>query len=99
MKYPHDELIRAWLDGRTVQYRNGDHWRDIEAAATVDKMPHFYRDGAYRLKPEVFRVRHALMRTGVGTSVLTVHSLVEEKDVAASPHFARWLDDWTELHA
>jgi len=99
MPHPHDALIRAWLDGQTVQYLDGQLWRNIEPPAAVDKMPHFYSDQKYRLAPQVFRVRHALMRASSGPWVTMVTNLAEETTISQRPHFVRWLDDWTELQA
>lgn len=102
MTYPHDPLIRAWLDGKAVQYRaiDSDLWLDIEPAATARKLPHFYADGSteYRLKPVTVRYRVALLgNLPLGYWTNTVESLLDERDLTASPDFIRWLTDWIEV--
>ena len=106
MTYPHDELIRAWLDGQAVQYLDTSAsgeliWIDMPSPDKADKLPHFYRTDQYRLKPQTFRVRHALMRSKASSYswVATAHDLTEESVVAGESAFIKWLDDWTELTA
>jgi len=99
MNHPHDPLIRAWLDGRAVQYMDGDRWVDIEPAATIVKCPHFYRDCAYRLKPLTIRVRNAVMIDGGKAWVVACNTLEEERMTASHPNFARWAGDWQDLIA
>lgn len=101
MTYPHDPLIRVWLDGKAVQYRaiDSDLWLDIEPAATARKLPHFYADGSteYRLKPVTVRYRVALVEP-VGTiATVSVSTLEGERQVAAAKGFIRWLTDWIEV--
>jgi hypothetical protein len=101
-RHPHDSLIRAWLDGRTVQYFDAASglWVDIEPASSVDKLPHFYRDGTpYRIKPVVVRVRNAIMRDGARAWVVACNTIQEERMTGEHPNFARWLDDWKEFEA
>ncbi len=106
MTYPHDELIRAWLDGQAVQYLDKSQsgeliWMDMPSPDKADKLPHFYRTDQYRLKPQTVRVRHALMRSKVGGStwINTATDMVEESVISKEVSFIKWLDDWTELTA
>ena len=93
MTYKHDTLIRAWLDGKTVQYRNGLLWVDMPSVSEATKMPHFYQCDEYRLKPIEIRVRLALLKN-YRTAV--VHSLEEEIVIERTPSFLRWMSDWEE---
>ncbi len=102
-KYPHDALVRAWLDGKTLQYLDGDVWIDIAGRDTADKMPHLYRTGTdYRVKPVTVRYRVALFEP-VGMagsySAVATSSLVGERELRACDGFVRWLTDWTEVQA
>lgn len=90
-KHPHDELIRAWLDGRPVQYRQGDLWLDLEPASTVNKLPHFYRDWEYRRKPEVLRLRVWQDDDG---GLHTVTSQRDEFIASGAPTFRQWVSEW-----
>ena len=52
MKYKHDEVIRAWLDGKTVQVLDGDDWKDCAPFNGLFYLPDFHVDWEYRIKPE-----------------------------------------------
>ena len=100
-KYPHDELVRAWLDGKTLQYLDGDVWIDIPNANVADKLPHLYRSSTgYRIKPVMVRYRVALLAQSNGEHCpAAVDSLQEEHRLQGRPGFVRWLTDWTEVLA
>ncbi len=44
-KHKHCELIKAWADGRTIQYNDGEDWVDCE-------IPKWFPANVYRVKPE-----------------------------------------------
>lgn len=94
-KYPHDALVRAWLDGQVVEYKVEGAWHPLPARDTVSKMPHFYATQFYRLQPFMARTRLAQ----VGDRAVLVQSLQEETTVAADPKFHQWLTEWTEVTA
>lgn len=51
-KYKHDAIVRAWLDGKTVQTLSGQDWQDIAPTpTTANVMPYFSADRVYRIKP------------------------------------------------
>ena len=96
-KHPHDPLIRAWLDGKTVQYRaETGVWVDLSGPDEVHKSPHWYADSEYRLKPVTVRYRLWLAhddRAHLSTSLA-------QADVAEKlPSFRTWLTDWTAVTA
>jgi len=93
MTYKHDALVRAWLNGETVQYRNGLLWVDMPSSKDAEKLPHFYQCDEYRLKPKVIRVRLALFRSN---RVIAAHTLQEEVSLERTAGFVRWVSDWTE---
>lgn len=99
MTYPHAHILRAWLDGSSIQYRPAgtEVWIDIDPASTATKTPHLYTDGRaeYRVKPVTVRYRVALMRRGV----LVTSTLLGERSLSENAEFVRWLTDWTEVQA
>lgn len=101
-KYKHDAILRAWLDGKAIQYlpTGTDVWLDIEPAATATKTPHLYTDGRaeYRVKPVTVRYRVALM-SGAKFWTTTVDDLEEERCLVTGSNFIRWITDWIEVEA
>lgn len=57
-KHPHDAVIRAWLDGKTIQARligtmaDVSEWYDCPPVSEHGGMPGFFGDCRYRIKPE-----------------------------------------------
>lgn len=102
-KYKHDAILRAWLDGKAIQYlpTGTDVWLDIEPAETATKTPHLYTDGRaeYRIKPVTVRYRVALVRTGPVLGAHAVSSLEGERGLSTSAGFVRWITDWIEVQA
>lgn len=95
--HPHDTLIRAWLDGKTVQYKSvAGNWLDLQPPGIVEKLPHFYVTDDYRLKPTVTRYRVWLSTEGTPH----IASSLQQADVAEKrPTFACWLADWVEVES
>ncbi len=102
-KYPHDALVRAWLDGKTIQYleyiEGRNVWLDIDGPGVATKMPHFYSDFEhYRIKPVVVRYRVALLRRDDGGCFTeSVSSPEGERTMSSDSLFVRWITDWTEV--
>ncbi len=94
MTRKHDALIREWMDGRSMQYKDGDIWMDMEQYETCRKMPHWYIDGEYRPKPVTYRYKTYAKADG---SLHVVSSLEEETAVIRAGLAAKWLDDWKEV--
>jgi hypothetical protein len=101
VSHPHDLLIRSWLNGDAVQYRQlgADAWIDLEPAATVRKLPQFRTDGTseYRIKPLVIRHRVAIIKTSGRVGTESVNTVEQEAVMKKSARFVRWLTDWTEV--
>lgn len=97
MTHPQDTYIRGWMAGRPTQFRDGNLWFDLKPYATVEKMPHFYRDGEYRFKPIDVRFRVGLECTGGEYRPFIVHDLEGERVRAARPTFMEWVTDWVEV--
>jgi hypothetical protein len=91
--HKHDTLIRAWLDGKTVQFKLDGVWADLSAPEAVEKCPHFYPDSEYRLKPVTVRYRVWVDKLGAPHIAST---LMQSDTVEKLPTFGRWLHEWTE---
>ena len=91
-KHPHDTLIRAWLDGKPVQYLDpADRWVDLAAPSAVTKTPHFYPDCSYRLKPRVARYRIGTLNGRIlAADTLLDAAVLDRKGIV-------WLGDWVEV--
>lgn len=94
MAYRHDQWVRAWLDGKRIQYSDGDAWIDLLPPEAANKMPHFYVTREYRFAPRTIRMRHALMKDG---SIVLVTNLLEEAKLASDRNIDMWIDDWNEV--
>jgi hypothetical protein len=93
--YPHDAMVRAWLDGKTVQWLDvDDTWVDLAPPDAVKKMPLFYPTSKYRLKPITVRIRIGVMANGNPALAASLQQadLLERRD-----GFLRWLTDWQEF--
>lgn len=97
--YPHDALVRAWLDGKTIQYLVRGIWYDMDGPGKVDKMPHFYREGTeYRIKPVAMRYRVGLQMVGSNRPhIFAVDNIEQERVMSGRSTFIRWISDWTEV--
>jgi hypothetical protein len=92
--YKHDAIIRAWLDGKAVQYRAAaGHWVDLPPCATVEKFAHFYATDEYRLTPVTVRYRVWADKLGVPHIAST---LKQSDTVEKLPTFGRYLTEWVE---
>ena len=94
MTYPHDTLIRAWLDGKTLQFLDNGVWVDCEHVSTAAKVPHCYRNGTqYRIKPRLLRYRVYLLPS---TGQCKVATTLQDADVADKLG-AQWVGEWCEV--
>jgi hypothetical protein len=93
MTYPHDTLIRAWLDGKTLQYLDGEVWVDCEHVTVASKVPHCYRDGTeYRIRPRI--VRYRVWHHPATNQFKVATGMIEE--TVANKMGAVWLGEWCE---
>ena len=100
-KHPHDAVIRAWLDGKTIQLWSTKEgkWKDISALKEGWNL-YFSTDGQYRIKPTVIKYRMFLWKSNSGNRYVTT---VTPEEQARKPRdqwagFVRWIDtDWQEV--
>ena len=94
--FKHDAVVRAWLDGKTVQIYNHSRNRWDDLSVCVDSpysMPGFSKAHTYRIKPEVIQYKRWLGKN-LGTKkpfVGIVHPCFS--DPSHSEAFVRWIDD------
>ena len=98
MKHKHDEVIRAWLDGKTVQACHTHGWMDIVPIGEYEKMPCFSVLREYRIKPETIKYRKYIYKY-LGTLLVGVASMKSHIEASQnSPNFIRWIDtEWQEV--
>jgi len=117
MAHKYAGVIHAWADGKEIQYRYGRIVEGRIRAANEDwetylnneklgilAQPHFGdKTLEWRIKPETFRYRVALMKGDSGEywAKLVHHNEDEIKmDIENSinyPNFVKWLTDWVEV--
>lgn len=91
MTYKHHALVQAWLDSKPVQYLLDNTWVDLQLPHMVDKLPHFYVNKSYRLKPLENRTRVAMTKSGTKT----VNTLEQEFYIKNSKEFLYFVTNWT----
>ena len=54
----HKEIIKAWLDGETIELKhpNSNIWNTLEPEDTCSEMPYFSDCYHYRIKPKNIKV-------------------------------------------
>lgn len=95
-KHIHDEVIRAWLDGKTVQIHYDNNWHDIPSDI---QLPNFHTTTKYRIKPEAKKYRVALMMYGPTLRMAWYHKDAVTECVENDSSFVRWLSDWIDYEA
>jgi succinate dehydrogenase/fumarate reductase-like Fe-S protein len=96
-KYLHDEVIRAWLDGKTVQqysWANGV-WEDIENFNCWSKCPSFHRMNSYRIKPKTIKIKFRIWLS-LSNDTYISRTKETETELPKLTHFKMWLTDWIE---
>ena len=105
MKHEHADVIHAWADGETIQYKDKtllpplssvDTWHDWLS----DKLrnPFFVDDRfKWRIKPEPWKYRVALMEADDGTCFMQLENSPSYLDLGAKRVFVKYLTDWVEV--
>jgi hypothetical protein len=94
--HKHAEVIKAWADGKVVQVQADDGlWLDIDK-------PEWVTGCAYRVKPELVKVRYrvAAMRgeKHVFASICNVTHGPDPEQVERWPGFMEWIHtEWQEV--
>lgn len=54
MKHPHAEVIKAWVDGKQIEFRTDDRdkWTSLAGPEQSNVCPEFRKDFQYRIKPK-----------------------------------------------
>lgn len=105
MKHPHDEMIRAWLDGKAIEVFNviAQQWQPVRPVEDWI-LPPFRTEWRYRLKPDpaVFKYRRFVWRDKVANkdriAVIEDGILVLPDNIESRDSFVRWIDtEWQVL--
>jgi hypothetical protein len=99
-KHPHDEVIRAWLDGKQCQVHGGCEWLNLEPVSQMaqeGRFPTFSRAIPYKIKPATIRYRVALWRAGGDKPDVCVCQGNSISTAPTHPYFIRWLGDEQEV--
>lgn len=89
-------LIKAWAEGKTIQYRPAGtpNWIDADDLSFSDSPE------CYRIKPEVVKYRRSLIRHRDELRVVVWYpsdGMDALREHSTSGSFIRWLDtDWVE---
>lgn len=89
--HKHAELIKAWADGHEIQ-----HWVVELSTWRDEKSPAWYPFEVYRLKPQTYEYRLALMNF----STLAEHNLAivstkkQETEIQDNEYFIKFLSPW-----
>lgn len=60
-KYIHDAIIRAWLDGEQIQFKDyNSEWLDLKTTLNASFVPPFDCAVQYRIKPKIEQVSFIL---------------------------------------
>ena len=98
-KHPHDAVIRAWLDGKTVQRQHhlSGKWLDIPAH-NICWVAFFNPEDSYRIKPTVAKYRRYIYKSEDGYVVAMPAFVDDVSNIEKWPGFIRWIDtEWQEV--
>lgn len=102
VKHPHDAVIRAYLDGKTVQvwnpYLKPSGWVDTSLSKS-QHLPCFEITHKWRVKPESVKVKYRLYLYRDGMKILHVVSVRPKEYSGAQQQmgFLKWLGDEQEI--
>ncbi len=86
MKHKNDTVIRAWLDGKTVQYQQSPGHVWVDHTMTVYACPNFVYQadgGAWRIKPEprvLWAVFKDILLHGAYSTEYSANATVDGRD-------------------
>ena len=111
-KYKHDEIVRAWLDGKTVQRKEGTVWVDVSLPLQhAQAVPMFLAQNTYRIKPNPktlgerqyrrYLCYNSSPQTVNGVAVVNMvykhYTPVTISSVETDRRFIKWIDtDWQD---
>ena len=95
--YKHAELLQAWAQGAEVEYRVNGEWRQMPSCLEATKVPHFYTDQEYRLKPFEGRFRVGSQWANGSLRLFVAKTLEEEMLFSSSVYFVGWVSEWQEF--
>ena len=90
VQHKHRDLIIAWANGETIQYKNGE-WIDIEWAPSWDV------DTEYRIKPNSIFYRTGLFKANEFSVCSTCSESTAKWWEEYNKNFIKWITDWIEV--
>lgn len=99
MSYKHDAIVRAWLDGKTIQAKGADgKWHDYAfTVATAYEVPWFSVSSTFRIKPEPVVVRYFRIDPEGPSQMFTCAPNFEQYVNSTSNSKVVWVDtEWQE---
>lgn len=97
MTFKHDAIVRAWLDGKTIQRQSGSDWYDVAPADFLGIVPAFSVSETFRIKPEKIKARFFKFNDGAKVCVLDYHKTIfSSLEHAIKYGNGNWVGDWFE---
>lgn len=89
--HKHCEVIKAWADGKKIQWWdfNNNKWRDVTSTAS----PLWREDQRYRIKPEPKKLFARCWKTSRGH--ISCITTVSKDNIGESDY--QWISDWVEI--
>jgi hypothetical protein len=87
------QVLRAWYEGKTVQFKDHDEW----FAYTNISTPRFMPDTQWRIKPESLKYKVVLLKNKAGQYTTTVHNHEQSEWLRASNIYIKDLTHWVEV--
>lgn len=97
MAYKHRDVVIAWMDGETIQFKFDGDWVDEVPFSQALHIPDIYHE--YRIKPKPVMIRHALHSLATAPLVYVKNYNEKEDKVSKEAEYDPdiiWLDDWHE---
>ena len=94
MKHKHYDVIVAQAEGKPVQVKVDESWKDIGLGS-----PMWFKEREYRVKPKtiLYRVALCLNKETLWHFPAICTKKEDEREIELSRHFVRWLTDWVEV--
>lgn len=85
----HIKIIKAWLDGKTIQHKSSiGGWADLTPASNFSRIPYLFADkNKYRIAPEKKKFRVWQTKHGELCVITNTHYDLVERALS----FKRWI--------
>ena len=98
MKHKNAEVIIAWANGETIQYKENDQWVNLTYHNNDNVSPNWNDSNIeWRVKPKFIKYRLALMFDESYGYYVNAENSELDRSALSSFHFVKWLSDWIEI--